>query len=688
MSNGDTFPRQYARTQRLTLGEPRNVTVSADGTRVLFLRSNDGADPVHSLWSLDVAAGRETLLIDARSMNGDGELPPEERARRERLREGAGGITSYATNAEFTCVVFSIAGRLHVATIDGEISTSEIPLPHAVFDARPRPQSSEISYVFGGGVWITDYSGNTRRVTTDEGDEVTWGMADFVAAEEMGRHQGYWWSPDGSRLALCRVDNSPLRTAWIGDAANPESAPVAHKYPFAGTPNARVEVHVFDTASGITRPTTIGTSDEFEYVSSVQWRDDNALVVGLLSRDQCNYELHEVRNDTVSIIWRDTDHAWVELVPGSPCFTHDDKLVVAADRDGRRCLIVGGETATHPPVQVRSIIGTNQTGIYFAGNEIADATQMHIYRVAGRTVERITEHDGVNTARIGGDTVVIRTATMHEPRSSTRVRGGAEIENLAEIPLLVPNVTLHTVSNRAIHAALVLPVNYSGGALPVLCDPYGGPHAQRVVSAQSAYLSAQWFAEQGFAVVIADGRGTPGRGSKWERDVHKDVAGPVLEDQVAALQALAESTGALDLTRVAIRGWSFGGYLAALAVMRRPDVFHCGIAGAPVTDWALYDTCYTERYLGNPAIDYAPYAATSLIPDAAKLERPLLMIHGLADDNVLPAHTLQLSNALLASGKTHEVLPLSGVSHMTPQEVVAENLLLHQLEFLRRSLRL
>ncbi len=222
----------------------------------------------------------------------------------------------------------------------------------------------------------------------------------------------------------------------------------------------------------------------------------------------------------------------------------------------------------------------------------------------------------------------------------------------------------------------------------MLLDPYGGPHAQRVLRSHAAFLSAQWFADQGFAVVIADGRGTPGRGSDWERAVHLDLATPVLEDQVDALRLAAAVHPALDLSRVAIRGWSFGGYLAALAVMRRPDVFHAAIAGAPVTEWRLYDTHYTERYLGDPTVDARPYAATSLLPIADELTRPLLLVHGLADDNVVAAHTLQLSSALLAAGKPHEVLPLVGVTHMTPQEVVAEHLLLHQLDFLRRALGL
>jgi dipeptidyl-peptidase-4 len=199
-------------------------------------------------------------------------------------------------------------------------------------------------------------------------------------------------------------------------------------------------------------------------------------------------------------------------------------------------------------------------------------------------------------------------------------------------------------------------------------------------------LSSQWFADQGFVVVIADGVGTPGKGSEWEREVLDDLAQVVLDDQVEIVRALEDLEPRADTTRVGIRGWSFGGYLAALAVLRRGDVFHAAVAGAPVTDWRLYDTHYTERYVGNPSIDDTYYKTTSLITDAPKLERPLLIIHGLADDNVVAAHTLQLSSALLVAGKVHEVLPLSGVTHMTPQEEVAENLLLHQLEFLKRSL--
>jgi len=279
-------------------------------------------------------------------------------------------------------------------------------------------------------------------------------------------------------------------------------------------------------------------------------------------------------------------------------------------------------------------------------------------------------------------------AGEHGPREPARA---GTIASLAERPALPGlRVKLLRAGRQELRTALLLPSWHEPGSakLPVLMDPYGGPHAQRVLASADAYLTSQWFADQGFAVVVADGRGTPGRGPEWDRAVAGDLASPALEDQVDALAAVANRDGDLDLSKVAIRGWSFGGYLAALAVLRRPDVFHAAIAGAPVTDWRLYDTHYTERYLGHPDHEGAAYERSSLIADAHKLSRPLMIIHGLADDNVVVAHTLRLSSALLAAGRSHQVLPLSGVTHMASEETVAENLLLLQVDFLRRALSL
>jgi dipeptidyl-peptidase 4 len=380
----------------------------------------------------------------------------------------------------------------------------------------------------------------------------------------------------------------------------------------------------------------------------------------------------------------------VDLVAGTPARLDDGRLVMAADRDGARRLLVDGQPVTDLGLQVRSVVHAGDDEVVFLANRLDTPTDVHVWRWrAGSDPERVTSEPGVHSAVVGGGTVVVRSAGLGHDGTRTAVIGGVEIASYAEAPLVRPNVTLLRCGERALATAVLLPPDVAAGArLPVLLDPYGGPHAQRVQAARAQYLTSQWFADQGFAVVVIDGRGTPGRGSAWERAVHLDLATPVLEDQVDGLLAAAEADPRLDLSRVAIRGWSFGGYLAALAVLRRPDVFHAAVAGAPVTEWRLYDTHYTERYLGDPSDDAEPYDRSSLLGEAGRLERPLLLVHGLADDNVVAAHTLRLSSALLAVGRAHQVLPLSGVTHMTPQEVVAENLLLLQLAFLREALGL
>jgi dipeptidyl-peptidase 4 len=527
---------------------------------------------------------------------------------------------------------------------------------------------------------------------------VSWGSADFIAAEEMGRSRGYWWSPDGTVIAACRVDDAAVDQWVIADPAHPERPARTIRYPAAGTTNPDVTLHLLGLDGS--RTAVEWDRDYFPYLASVDWTEAG-LTLLVQSRDQQGTMVLDVdtaegptRGET-TVLSHDYDDAWVELVPGTPTRLTDGRLVTAADRDGARRLVVGDEPVTPADLQVRSVVSTGGDAqspvITFCANPIDDATQLHVWQWTGGELRPITTTTGVHGAAVGGATTVVRTATLDRPGTATVVQtsaGSHEIASFAETPLVEPNVQLLTVGDRELAAAVLMPRGFDpdGPPLPVLLDPYGGPHALRVTQAHNAYLTSQWFADQGFAVIVADGRGTPGRGSEWERAVHGDLAKPTLDDQVDALHAVADRMPGLDLARVAIRGWSFGGYLAALAVLRRPDVFHAAIAGAPVTEWRLYDTHYTERYLGDPADRHDQYEATSLLPLAGDLTRPLLLIHGLADDNVVAAHTLRLSAALLAAGRPHEVLPLAGVTHMTPQEEVAENLLLHQLDFLRRSL--
>jgi len=688
----DSFPRQYARTQRLTLGEPRTLTVSPDGSRILFARSRAGDDPVNCLWSFDPAKGTERLLVDPLVLLGaadDEQLPAAERARRERMREGAAGITAYATDSAVERVAFALAGRLFTLNINpaaADNAARELAVSGPVFDPRPDPTGSHIAYVCGAGLRIAELDGTHRTLAEDDDPDISWGSAEFIAAEEMDRHRGYWWSPDGTALVATRVDTSPVRRWHIANPADPALPPNVVRYPAAGTPNADVGLHVVRLDG--TRTEIHWDRTSHPYLATVHWAAERRVVLSVQSRDQRSLLVlaADPLTGVTETVSADTDDAWVELVPGTPASLADGRLVTCADRDGARRLLIDGVPVTPTDLQVRGVAATSGSTVWFHANPLDDATVQHVWRWDG-ALSQLTTEPGVHTATAAGTTVVVRSAVLHRPGATTSVLDGPTIRSFAVTPLTRPNVTLLRSSAQRLATAVLLPHDHDGTPLPVLMDPYGGPHALRVLQSHNGFCASQWFADQGFAVVVADGRGTPGRGSHWERSVLHDLASPALDDQVEALHAAAQHHP-LDLDRVAIRGWSFGGYLAALAVLRRPDVFHAAVAGAPVTEWRLYDTHYTERYLGNPALDPRPYDRSSLLPLADQLTRPLLLVHGLADDNVVAAHTLQLSNALLAAGKPHEVLPLVGVTHMTPQEVVAENLLLHQLEFLRRSLRL
>ena len=689
----DTFPRQYARTQRLTLGEPRNIVVSPDGKRVLFLRSAAGNDTVNSLWLCHTERNTETCLADIRALltgTSSENESAQERARRERAREGAAGIVSFSCDSEVHHVAFAVSGRLFVSDMHSahEIAVKN-PAPGTMYDARISPDGKHIAYVRGSALFVCDMQGNEECLTSETATDVTWGVAEFVAAEEMNRQRGYWWSPNSDALVVERVDNSPIELITIADPSQPTDEPQTRRYPFAGTNNARTSLHIIDLQK---RSTDIRwDADAFEYLTSVQG-NKAGLIISVMSRDQQLLDIRKVHTATgqTESLHVERDDKWVELVAGGPLLVAENTLLWCGERNGARAILLNNTTVTPAHIQVRGIISANAEHVTFSGNPIDQPHVLHAWTANLTTHElvQLTHDDGVHSVATGGDTIVVRSATMQHPRSRTLVNNHHELANNAEQSLLNVNVSFHRVGKRNISTAIVLPENHDGSALPVLFDPYGGPHAQRVVSSSMAFTAAQWFANQGFCVVIADGSGTPGRGSEWEREVYHDLATTVLSDQIDVLAHLHEIAPCADTTRVAIRGWSFGGYLAALAVLRAPQHFHVAIAGAPVTEWKLYDTFYTERYLGNPAHDEQPYIASSLLHDAKNLTRPLLVIHGLADDNVLAAHSLELTTALLHAGKPHDFLPLVGVTHMTPQEVVAENLLLHQLDFLRRSLSL
>ncbi len=742
----DTFPRQQARTRRFTLGAPRSFQVSPDGGRIVFLRSKSGTDPMTCLWVLDLAAGdqgqvagTERLVVDPAAISGEAEEPEQERSRRERSRESAGGVVAYATDADFSMAAFALAGQVYTTALtpDGPGAVRAIAKAPAI-DPRPDPTGRRVAYVSDGTLRITDLlsgadaqvigPGQEQASGTSQGD-ITFGLAEFVAAEEMGRYRGYWWSPDGTALLVARVDNAPVDRWYIADPANPDRRPVTVRYPSAGTPNALVSLLIVGL-DGSSVPVSAGPDLAAGYLAAADWDAGGPLVV-VQTRDQRTIRLLAIdpRSGETTMMREDSDPHWVDIVSGVPTRTSGGRIAWTTVSEGTRRLIVATpaelseDTAvpvTPPGLQVREVLSVDGDSVLFSASD-GEPAEISVWAHGPDGLARVCEQDagetpaaGVRTAVTAGGTTVLISRSMADPgsravvlRQPARAAGGAPdaatgpavvagVASLAERPILAGlRVELMRSGERELRTALVLPSWYEPGAvkLPVLMDPYGGPHGQRVIAAADAYLTSQWFADQGCAVIVADGRGTAGRGPEWDRLVAGDLSAMALDDQVDALAAVARHCASkgladLDLTKVGIRGWSFGGYLAALAVLRRPDVFHAAVAGAPVTDWRLYDTHYTERYLGDPRTSPDVYDRSSLIADAHKLSRPLMLIHGLADDNVVVAHTLRLSSALLAAGRPHSVLPLTGVTHMASQEEVAENILLLQVDFLRTALGL
>ncbi|MEV0194836.1 prolyl oligopeptidase family serine peptidase [Nonomuraea sp. NPDC050691] len=745
--SGPSLPRQLARTRRFTLGTPGKVTVSPDGGTVVFLRSRAGDDPVSCLWALDVATGRERLLADPRALlvGAGEELSPEELTRRQRAGELSSGIVAYAADAACELLAFTLSGRLWTVRVgDGEVRPVAAAEP--VLDPRPDPAGHRVAYVSGGALRVVTLKdavplegpvrlegagplegGVDRAVAVPDGPELTFGLAEHVASESMGRHRGYWWSPDGARLLVARVDTSPVRRRHMADPADPSRPAVSFPYPSAGTANAEVSLWIADAVGGAALIPVAWDAKEFEYLTDAGW-DDAGPYASVQSRDQRHVQVLGLDPDTgaTEVLAEQRDAAWVELLPGLPARDSAGVLFTGGDIDGTRHLLADGVPVSPPGLQLLGVLAVDGRTVLFAATDEPTRTDVWSYHPdtgahpltagpgtganlqagpgtganlqtagPGTGAGLLSAEPGVHSAVRGGGTTVLFSRTLDRPGTRVTVHtasGGGdpvEVVSHAQRPVLEPRAELLTLGPRELRAALFLPSWHRPGdaPLPVLMDPYGGP-ALRKVTAERAWWTyvSQWFAEQGFGVLAIDGRGTPGRGPAWEREIHLDLAGPVLDDQVEGLREAAARRPELDLSRVAIRGWSFGGYLAALGVLRRPDVFHAAVAGAPVTDQRLYDTHWRERHLGHPDEHPEAYDRCSPVLEAASLTRPLLLIHGLADDNVTPAHTLRMSAALLAAGRPHEVLPLPGTTHLPAEESVAENLLLHQLGFLRRAL--
>jgi len=700
-----SFLADYAETYRFRLGRPSQIRVTPEGDAVLFLRSGPRSF-VQDLWAFDPATGEERVLLTAEKILAGGEekLTAEEKARRERMRMAARGIAGYSLSPDGRQILVPLSGRLFVVDrASGKVS--ELP-GDGGFPVDPRfsPDGTHVVAVREGDVYVIDVAARKqKRLTTRPGEHVENGLAEFVAQEEMERMEGSWFSPDGKLLAYQQTDTSEVETNFIADPMNPQAPAQPWPYPRPGKKNADVKLGVVPVAGGKTTWVS-WDREKYPYLATVKWAKGAPLTIVVQNRTQTEEAVLAIDPATGAsrVLLVERDDAWINLDQDMPRWLDDGSgflwsterdgawVVELRDREGKRVRAI-----TEPSLGYQGLVHVGGDHVILAAS--SDPVERQLWRVplAGGKAERVgTEEravvDAIYAAKGG---LSVRTVarptgeTTWEVAKADGTRAGA-LQSKAEKLPFQPNLELVRLGGEHDFAAVVQrPRNFDPKLrYPVVVYVYGGPHFQTVTAAGDRFLLQQWIADHGFVVVSVDGRGTPSRGRAWARTIKGNLIDVPLADQVAGLKALGAKFRELDLDRVGIFGWSFGGYFSAMAVMREPDVFKVGVAGAPVADWLDYDTHYTERYLGLPEANAGGYAKSSVLTWAKDLRRPLLIVHGTADDNVYFSHGLKMSDALLRAGRPHDFLPLAGATHMVNEPLVTDRLYTRIVDYLAAAL--
>ena len=698
-----SFLKKFAETRRFMLGRPQNPKVAPDGKTVLFLRA-EADKPTLKLFEFDCASGQAKEILSPATLlkGGEENLSPEEKARRERMRLSAGGFADFHFDKDGKNVLLPLSGRLFVfERATGKVTELKTGEGGGVVDPKWSPDGKKVAYVRGFDVYVIDLATNTESAVTKGGTITkTHGLAEFVAQEEMSRFTGYWWSPDGKHIAYEEADHAGVETWFVADPFKPDQKPAEQFYPRPGKKNVAVRLGVTPVAGGET--VWVGwDAKEYEYLAAVRWEESAPLTLQVQDRKQQKLLLLSADPQTgkTKKLLEEKDAAWINLTPDVPKYNAAlaGFVWVGADKEGETAIQLRNTDGViqdilvpskQRPEKVLSVYSSRfDTFVVYTGG--TDPTQQHVYRHKGPSLlvnpgsendQALTTEPGIHTGvfgKGGAPFVITSTTTKAMPKSVVFNREGVklgELPSVAKEPDLTPDVTVLKVGDY--HTAIVRPKNFDPKKkYPVILDVYGGPKHLHVVQAMRNWLVPQWLANQGFVVVAVDNRGTPGRGREWERSVYQKFGTVPLEDQVKGLQLLCDKFPELDRDRVGIAGWSFGGYMAANGVLRKPDVFKAAVAGAPVTDWEDYDTHYTERYMGLLPESKKQYDDASLLPLAKDLKRPLMLVHGTADDNVYYRHSLKLADALFRAGKDFESLPLPGVTHMyTSDPLVMERL--------------
>jgi dipeptidyl-peptidase-4 len=671
---------------------PSAFRFSHDG-RFLYYLDFEGEGTARVLVREEVATGLRAVVGRPPAERGEGgeTLTREEILRRERRRIQDTGITLFALAARADVAVFAWGADLFLVRPGAE------PLRltrtgAAEIDPQPAPDGRRVAFVRDGDLYVLDLDTLAEtRLTAGARDGVTRGLAEYIAQEEMDRATGFWWSPDGASIAYTEVDETGIPPYPIIHHGGPPAEIEWHRYPFAGGPNARVRLGVIRSTGGRTRWLSLGPETGDGYLARVRWDHDGSLLVQVQARDQRTLRLLRVdpRGGSAATLVEERSETWINL--------HEDLRPLAAggflwssessghrhlelrDRDGAPVrVLTGGAWA------VDRLEGVDEKGgwVYFTAARDGPL-EKHLYRVRleGGEPERVTHERGFHDVTVspdGSHFVDVHQSLRTPPRVFLREAAGRvarildpnddpEVQALGLRPPEL--VTVRAADGAVLHGALYRPDPVPGRRHPAIVRVYGGPTAQTVKDAWdlTADLRAQHLARRGFVVLRLDNRGTPRRGRVFETALHRRLGSIEVEDQAAGARWLA-SQPYVDGSRIGIYGWSYGGYMAALCLLREPDLFRAAVAGAPVVDWDGYDTHYTERYLGTPGDQPEAYRNASLLPLAPRLRGALLIIHGMIDENVHFRHTARLVDALNAAQKTYDLLVFPGERHLPRKE--------------------
>ncbi|WP_312735616.1 S9 family peptidase [Brevundimonas sp.] len=674
----------------------KGVSLSPDGQLVAFLRSREDNVDVQDLWAAPTGPGEPYKLIDARALVPDaGELSEAEKARRERMRISARGVVEYSWDQQGRYILAPLEGDIFLANrADGKVRRlTETPADE--IDAKVSPKGSYVSYVRDQNLIVYDLaSGKETPITDDGAGLISWGTAEFIAQEEMDRDTGYWWSPDERYIALTRVDESPVDIVPRFEITGGGATMVEQRYPRAGRPNAVVELYVRDLHSGARVKVDLGANTDI-YLARVNWSGDGkTLYVQRQSRDQKTLDLLSVDPTTGAsrVILSQKASAWVDLnddfrvlADGRFIWSNEDsgwRHLYLYDRNGRRIRAI-----TRGDYPVKHLDGVNeQTGdVYFTasmrdGKELPIEQQMFRANL-NRTVDpvAVTPGGGWWTVSVNGPATAYvgnYSDPATPPQSAlyridgTRVRWIEENRLDASHPfapyvsrLRTPEFGTMQSHGQTLVWRMTTPPGFDPSKkYPVVMQVYGGPGTGAGVQKSWQPLTNQLLTEAGYIVFRVDNRGEGDRSQAFETSIYRRLGIPAVEDQAQAAQWL-KTLPYVDPDHIAVMGWSFGGFLSLLTLTDKDANLAAALAGAAPTQWSLYDTHYTERYMSTPQDNPEGYAATDILPRLDDMTGRLLILHGMADDNVIFGNATRVIDALQAKSVPFEMMLYPGQRH-------------------------